>query len=199
MLPVRRAAWPSIWIGSSSRSDQPSTTGPSSASWTLDPNCGSKVSWSMIEVARVLASPVLADPLRLAEERRADDLVGQLLVELGGLDGGVDRRRRPRREVVEAGDAAAEDDGRLLDGLLGGVGDRALEPPVLEPQVGPDERHVDGALGPDRPQRPEADAEVADPRRVALEHVEAGPPACAPPKSPLIGVDSSAPPGTRTW
>ena len=37
------------------------------------------------------------------------------------------------------------------------------------------ERHVDGALGLDRPQRPEADAQVADPRRVALEHVEAGP------------------------
>ena len=63
-----------------------------------------------------------------------------------------------------------------------------------------DERHVDGALGADRPQRAEADAEVADPRGVALEHVEAGLGCLSRRmKSPLTGVDSSAPPGTRTW
>ena len=73
------------------------------------------------------------------------------------------------------------------------------EPAVLEAQVGLDERHGDRRLGADRPQRAEADGEVADPRRVALEDVEGVAVPSPPKKSPLIGADSSAPPGTRTW
>ena len=58
---------------------------------------------------------------------------------------------------------------------VGGVPDRPGEPPVFESKVGLDERHGDGRVGADRPQRAEPDGEVADPRRVALEDVEGAP------------------------
>ena len=56
--------------------------------------------------------------------------------------------------------------------VVGRVRDGALEAPVDELQVGLDERHVRRRLGADRAQGSEADGQVADPGRVALEDVE---------------------------
>ena len=116
----------------------------------------------------------------VGEEELADDLVGQRLAELAVLDGGIDGRLRPGRQVLEEHDGPAEDDGRLLEQLRRGVLDGSLEVAVLEAQVGLHQRDADRGLRPDRPQRPEADVEVAHARRVALQDVElAGRPGAA--------------------
>ena len=62
-----------------------------------------------------------------------------------------------------------------------------------------DERHLDGGLGTDGSQGSEPDAEVADLGGIALQDVERGRRAVAAQKSPLVGDESRAPPGTRSW
>ena len=170
-LAVRRATWPSISTGSSSRADQARTTAPSAGSWPVKPQLGSNVSWSMI----VWRAYCRASPLRPAVDRRrtADRRpVRQLLAHLDGLQCDIDLGRLPG-QIVQLGDGATEHDRRRLERVLGGVRDAAAEPTILEPERRLDERHGDGALGTDRPQRPEPDTPVAHPRRVALEDVKA--------------------------
>ena len=109
------------------------------------------------------------------EEILADHLVRERLTGLAGLDRDIEARRRPRLEVLEDRDRLAEDDRRRFQLLGRRVRDRSLHPSVLEPDLGLDQRYGDRGLGADRPQRPEADAQVADARRVPLQDVERAP------------------------
>ena len=92
-----------------------------------------------------------------------------------------------RREVAELGDGAAEDDGRLEERLVRGVGDRALQAAVLEPEVGLDERDRDRGLGADVRSEPKPTARsrtrAGSPWRTSSVAAVPSPPR----KSPLIG------------
>ena len=140
----------------------------------------------------------------LAEEHRPDDLVGQLLAELArlpgraGLDGKIHRRHRTRREVSEDRDGLPEDDRRSLQRLGRGILYASLE-------VASSSRKSDWTNG----TVTAVSARIArsDPYPTARSRTRAGSPwrtSSAPGwpplnMSPLIGAESSAPPGTRSW
>ena len=112
---------------------------------------------------------------RAVEAHRADDLLGQREAEVRvGRDREVDVDGRAGRDVLELGGGRPEHERRRLERPVRAVGDGAGDLAVRQLERRLDDGARGAALGPHGPQRAEPDLEVADARRRALEHVEAG-------------------------
>ena len=148
--------------------------------------------------SRAASAPIwLESPLK----HRADDLVRQLLAELDRLR--ARRRPWPRRPGARSASFATVPP-RTTAGLSRTSSDALVTVPLRRPssrrRSACTSGTLDRGLGADGPQRAEPDAEVADlcagsPCRTSSVAVVPSPPK----KSPLIGDERSAPPGTRSW
>ena len=200
-LPVRRGAWPSISTGSSSRSDQARTTAPSAGSWPVNPMFGSNVSWSMI-VCRAYSRAVRPHPSGSGRRRTPGRRSCPTAAGPAGPAGARHRRwpsrrapGRPAWRPCRRGRRPAPEQDLVRgvrDGALAAVRPRGAGPPATsgtstavsartvrsEPNPTPRSRTCAGS-----PCSTSSVADVPSPPR----------------KSPLIGDDRRAPPGTRSW
>ena len=195
------ASAPSISTGSSSSVGPGQDDRPVRRELPGEPQFGSNVSWSMIvwrAYSRAASSPDLRPCRRRTPGRRS-------CPRAAGPAGPAAARRRPWPSRRAPGRPASR---RSRRGRRPGLSRTSLEAFVTVPLRRPSSSRrsawtrgtLIGGLGPDRAQRAEPDAEVADLRRDrpgarrALRSVPS-----PPMKSPLIGEESSAPPGTRSW
>ncbi len=196
-LASRRTWAPSSSADTTGSSPQASSVGVSPGETGVDP--GVRVERQLVDDRPADEGSLLVVGDRAAAPvERADDRVG----ERGPVEGiaaehEVDLGRLAGRDVADLHRRDAEHDRRRDQRPARAVGDRALDPSAVEPQVGGHRRAGGAGLGADGAHGTEADGEVADARRVALEDVEVA--AAVARTSPFIGAARRASPATRSW